>query len=891
MNKKLLYTLILLIFYYQIVRSQCQILYYWECPNCTIHYNIQPSIPQDWIPAIADAADKWDIAGYPCVDLEAGINTIQGTIDLDNLGTIDCQQFNGRPGVTQITTTNGFLSYCKTYLNNNATANWSTSGSPTNSELDVETDLVHEFGYWLGLDDNPSSSSTMGPIQCGLVRRDISTDMQPCLSEICDYTGVEDYITIYSGPNQVSQNSNVIYAANFVDNPPTGDYIVGDYHWQIILHHAEGDYVWAADSLPPAEAWNVTLGTAPYGYGWIRDGNNNVLGDVIVSGTDDKGIVHDSRLDIIVTGIPPNTTSGTLTHDETWFGRNNTITGNVIVPSGITLKILKLSLLKFVGNTSITINGTLIAQGDNYNLITFDTSGTSGNWGSIILSGSSASSSILDYAIVRNGSEVQFLNGANATIENSTIQNCTQGIYVYNSAPQILNNQIIDPQQNGAYVDASTNAPIVKNNFIKKNSSNPYYYNYQGIYVTNNSTPYVAHNEISGFDWGIYAGGGCNVRFSGSDIWNQNNLIANNYYGLASGWGSYVYAGYQGADGYNSIHNNINYDAYCYQSSYLYAEYNWWGGGTPMQYVDGSSTLDVNNILSTDPWNGIMPKVSDKNNSSVGKIASINASQSVTDSGATIISAGYALEDSGRINEAIAYYKKMIANDTFAGFALTELAKIKNKYSRNDVLTYLETLLPNTKYITLISKLIADIYLQDGQFNKAVSIYDNIISYYPKDYQSINSKFEELFAYINYKNDYTKAEQILTDINSMNLTDVDWAASIAMADNLLGIPNNGIIKKLVNYDANIPAKYSLSQNYPNPFNPSTIIHYEIPNDGLVTLKIYDDLGREVKTLVNQYQSKGRYDINFNASSLASGIYFYQLHSGNYISTKKLMLLK
>ncbi len=86
-------------------------------------------------------------------------------------------------------------------------------------------------------------------------------------------------------------------------------------------------------------------------------------------------------------------------------------------------------------------------------------------------------------------------------------------------------------------------------------------------------------------------------------------------------------------------------------------------------------------------------------------------------------------------------------------------------------------------------------------------------------------------------------------------------------------------------------QFSLFQNAPNPFNPSTIIHYEIPNVGLVTLKVYDEIGREVKTLVNQYQNKGRYDINFSASSLSSGIYFYQLRVGNFVATKKMIMLK
>ncbi len=88
-----------------------------------------------------------------------------------------------------------------------------------------------------------------------------------------------------------------------------------------------------------------------------------------------------------------------------------------------------------------------------------------------------------------------------------------------------------------------------------------------------------------------------------------------------------------------------------------------------------------------------------------------------------------------------------------------------------------------------------------------------------------------------------------------------------------------------------PTNYAVAQNYPNPFNPSTIIHYEIPNDGVVTLKVYDGLGKEVRTLVNQFQSTGRYDVNFDASNLSSGVYFYQLRAGDFVSIKKMLLIK
>jgi hypothetical protein len=90
---------------------------------------------------------------------------------------------------------------------------------------------------------------------------------------------------------------------------------------------------------------------------------------------------------------------------------------------------------------------------------------------------------------------------------------------------------------------------------------------------------------------------------------------------------------------------------------------------------------------------------------------------------------------------------------------------------------------------------------------------------------------------------------------------------------------------------NIPQTYSLKHNFPNPFNPSTNIVYDIPSDGLVVLKVYDILGKEVKTLVNKYQKAGEYQVSFDASNLASGIYLYRLTSGSFSQTRKMILEK
>ena len=88
-----------------------------------------------------------------------------------------------------------------------------------------------------------------------------------------------------------------------------------------------------------------------------------------------------------------------------------------------------------------------------------------------------------------------------------------------------------------------------------------------------------------------------------------------------------------------------------------------------------------------------------------------------------------------------------------------------------------------------------------------------------------------------------------------------------------------------------PEEFSLQQNYPNPFNPSTNIEYKIPEKEFVTLKVYDVLGNEIKTLVNEEKPAGRYTVNFSASNLASGVYYYRISAGNFTNIKKMILMK
>jgi hypothetical protein len=161
--------------------------------------------------------------------------------------------------------------------------------------------------------------------------------------------------------------------------------------------------------------------------------------------------------------------------------------------------------------------------------------------------------------------------------------------------------------------------------------------------------------------------------------------------------------------------------------------------------------------------------------------------------------------------------------------------------------------------------------------------------------QSANLKFNTTEAKINnLKNSEEKEASFIFDVN--------YNADISKADTVeYLITNNKTIHltKQFIFTYTQPKEFKLEQNYPNPFNPTTKIRYTIAPPNLpkgealerVTLRIYDVIGNEVTTLVNEQKEPGYYEVEWDASRIASGVYIYRLTAGKYISTKKMMLIK
>ncbi len=144
---------------------------------------------------------------------------------------------------------------------------------------------------------------------------------------------------------------------------------------------------------------------------------------------------------------------------------------------------------------------------------------------------------------------------------------------------------------------------------------------------------------------------------------------------------------------------------------------------------------------------------------------------------------------------------------------------------------------------------------------------------------------------IHFQNVNIKVQSGLIVRNAtIDTTNVSLIATNGRGDYI--IQTNGYVTGPTSVnDKYLPTGFSLSQNYPNPFNPSTEIRYSILKSSLVTIKVYDFLGREVKTLVNEEKPAGSYTIDFNADNFASGVYFYKITAGSFSRSKKMILLK
>ena len=186
--------------------------------------------------------------------------------------------------------------------------------------------------------------------------------------------------------------------------------------------------------------------------------------------------------------------------------------------------------------------------------------------------------------------------------------------------------------------------------------------------------------------------------------------------------------------------------------------------------------------------------------------------------------------------------------------------------------------------INILSQLGSLSLVGEEEYIQAIEAFDDVIQQNPGSEKAVYAEIDAFTtALLLEEGDTTLGK---TSAQNYIINSLDYGNKISS----ILMQNFGSQQKSEE-TVSIPTNYNLYQNYPNPFNPVTTIKYDLVEYGNVMLTVYDILGREVEILVNEQQQPGRYEVSWNASGFASGIYFYTLTSGDFTSTKKLILLK
>ena len=667
-----------------------------------------------------------------------------------------------------------------------------------------------------------------------------------------------------------------------------------------------------------------------------------------------------------------------------------------------TLNIQSGAELNFTNGASLIVNGNLSAQSTLPNKITFDFGSpnySTQNGIKVNLNGTvSISNSTIKNAY--NGLKI-VASTYQSTIENSTIQNCVDGINIeYGSKDAdltISGNTINNNSNSGIYINNpgyGTNVePVISNNTITGNTSG------MGIYL-NNTMLTVSNNTISSCEYGIYTfddnsiynsniihdnidegiffSGGKpylfnnriyhNVDAEGIGVYASssspqfgsrshsgmgNNVISNNSVGIKAENYSHPFLGtYDNANeyslgGYNSIYTDGGGLVTSAYHSQVDAEYTYWGLNPHNFYQDGTSSIDTNNALSSDPNSTINPNIiSTAFASAVQTSTSANIVQSNADilassntssvSGAQpiftqsfdstaktwgkqhlLLFAGSTLRFQHHYKDAAKIYKKIISLNPDKKWAVFALKNLQETYYESKRDTVPNEILPGNDLINYCKGI------TDSSSNESLKT----ISYLIMGEESIyEGKIKNAIEYYNSLNKLNTSEsKLLSTWHLFNIYHSIYKDSVLEAKSVeymkSNFPDNHLTKlaanlfkpgsKIINSKKSsakmsisatmkkesIPLKHNLSQNYPNPFNPSTTIQYTLNAPSYVSLKVYNALGQEVAVLADGIQNEGYHSVIFTGDHLSSGVYLYRLsvksNSGAVMfnSVKKMLYLK
>ncbi|MHB1688202.1 MAG: T9SS type A sorting domain-containing protein [Ignavibacteriaceae bacterium] len=319
-------------------------------------------------------------------------------------------------------------------------------------------------------------------------------------------------------------------------------------------------------------------------------------------------------------------------------------------------------------------------------------------------------------------------------------------------------------------------------------------------------------------------------------------------------------------------------------------------------YADGTSNIDysnpetsANNCVLNAP---LAPANQTPNiNAAASNVSTVTNTGNSLDSAASLIRQAMDDKFCGDYKGASLLCRNLLNDDKAARYHKQALVTLFNIFQASGDSSIINDL---TKYVSTkgdlgieANELLASAYAGVGRVADAERTAEELKAAYP------NSEIEQralitLASLSAFDPGYrAKSEAALNELIQKYNSSIDAGIIASLGGSVnsnLPKVSNQLAEKTQKTSDQDSLKFELG-NYPNPFNPTTIISYQLPKDGVVTIKVFDALGREVKTLVNEYKTHGKYSVSFDASKLASGVYFYQLRAGDFVSIKKMVLLK
>ncbi|HOJ19839.1 MAG TPA: T9SS type A sorting domain-containing protein [Ignavibacteriaceae bacterium] len=563
-------------------------------------------------------------------------------------------------------------------------------------------------------------------------------------------------------------------------------------------------------------------------------------------------------------------TSETLTENDLTINSGKTLTimgtydcyKNIIVSSGGKLDIRPGSTLNFHNGSKIVVNGLFTANGKSDTLINIDFQSVSGNPLNGILFGNSSSGNI-DYCTIENGYYGVTASSCSLIIRNSEIKNCNIGIYMYNTS--YYGN---DTEINGCNIHDNT---------------------YSGIHL-NNASPLITNNAISGSIDGVRCLDNSDALLGkgGVEGYNDINDVWCGIYVFSSDpkLGSFDEKHQAEIGGYNSIVGE-DYHAFVEMYSEVIAHLNWWGSPNPQagKFIqEDGGAIDYNYFLESSPFGEIQtPEEGGEELLVKGKTGQIPLEGLTTREKYRVAARCYLNRDKAGA--------RMLCNSI-----LDEEGENRMKYPALRLLVRcIDEDSVRTNVIGKINNTLLTTAQTDYNAYLEMTLADIVKSSYLTSLDGIMTKYRNTaykplilfrkFSYLYFEEENRDSARVIAEMMESQYPDHELTKSAKM---MFGVTT---LKKETEETSTIPKEYKLYQNYPNPFNPVTTIKYQLPANSKVTLTIYDILGKEVTKLVDKEQEAGKYEVEFNSGKLASGVYVYRIKAGEFMMSKKMILVK